>query len=128
MEFTRGRGVDLAFESSGDAVLWPQALECLGQCGRIVTSGAHAGSEVKLDLKRLYIGRRQVIGAAGVEVADLDTALAAGAAGRLRGIIDRIVPLADASRAHLLVENERPNGKVLLDCQSIESQSCTAYA
>jgi NADPH2:quinone reductase len=115
MDFTDGRGVDFAFESSGDPVLWPQAFECLGQCGRIVTSGAHAGGEVKLDLKRLYIGRRQIIGAAGVDVADLDAALAAGAAGKLRGVIDRVMPLAKAADAHRLVENENPTGKVLLD-------------
>lgn len=115
MDITGGRGVDFAFESSGDPVLWPKAFECLGQCGRIVTSGAHGGGEVKLDLKRLYIGRRQIIGAAGVDVADLDAALAAGAAGKLRGVVDRVMPLSDAAAAHWFVEHQNPTGKVLLD-------------
>ena len=111
---TNGRGADLVLESSGDPYLWPLALRCVAQAGRLVCCGAHGGSTVELDLKRLYIGRLQIIGAAGVNLSDLDWALAAGARGELKATIDRVFSLASAAAAHDYVERERPLGKVLM--------------
>jgi NADPH:quinone reductase len=102
------------FESSGDPELWPLALRCVAQAGRLVSCGAHGGGNVQLDLKRLYVGRLQIIGAAGVNVSDLDWALAAGARGDIHAIIDRVYPLERAAEAQNYVERERPFGKVLL--------------
>ena len=114
MELTNGRGADLVFESSGDPSLWPLALRCVAQAGRLVSCGAHGGGNVQLDLKWLYVGRRQIIGAAGVNVSDLDRALAAGARGCIRATIDRVYPLERAGEAQDYVEHERPLGKVLI--------------
>ena len=114
MASTKGRGADLVLESSGDPDLWPHALRCVAQAGRLVSCGAHGGGNVQLDLKRLYIGRLQIIGAAGVNVSDLDWALAAGARGEIKATIDRVYPLELAAEAHDYVERERPLGKVLI--------------
>jgi NADPH2:quinone reductase len=111
---TQGRGADLVFESSGDPQVWPMALQCVAQAGRLVSCGAHGGGAVQLDLKRLYVGRLQIIGAAGVDVGDLDAALAAGARGALRATIDRVYPLERAGEAQDYVEREQPLGKVLI--------------
>lgn len=114
---TRGSGADLAFESSSDAVLWPKAFACLKQAGRMVTAGAHAGSKVTLDTRCLYTKRLTIIGAAGVTSSDLDFALAASAAGKLKAEIDRVLPLEKAATAHRLVESQQASGKVLLNPQ-----------
>jgi len=114
MALTNGRGADLVFESSGDPELWSLALQCVAQTGRLVSCGAHGGGNVQLDLKRLYVGRIQIIGAAGVNVSDLDWALAAGVRGDISATIDRIYPLECAAEAQDYVERERPLGKVLI--------------
>jgi NADPH:quinone reductase-like Zn-dependent oxidoreductase len=114
MALTNNRGAELVFESSGDPHLWALALRCVAQTGRLVSCGAHAGGNVQLDLKRLYVGRLQIIGAAGVNVSDLDWALAAGARSNIRATIDRIYPLEHAAEAHDYVERMRPVGKVLI--------------
>ena len=114
LTLTNGRGADLVFESSGDPVLWPLALRCVAQTGRLVSCGVHVGGNVQLDLKMLYIGRLQIIGAAGVSASDLDRALAAGARGDISATIDRIYPLEHAAEAQDYVEHERPIGKVLI--------------
>ena len=114
LTLTNGRGADLVFESSGDPVLWPLALRCVAQAGRLVSCGAHGGGNVQLDLKRLYVGRLQIIGAAGVNVSDLDRALAAGAQGDISATIDSVYPLERAAEAQDYVERERPIGKVLI--------------
>ena len=114
MALTNGRGADLVFESSGDPDIWPLALRCVAQAGRLVSCGAHGGGNVQLDIKRLYVGRLQIIGAAGVNVSDLDRALAAGARGDIHATIDRVYPLECAAEAQDYVERERPLGKVLI--------------
>jgi NADPH:quinone reductase-like Zn-dependent oxidoreductase len=114
MALTGGRGADLVFESSGDPEIWPLALRCVAQAGRLVSCGAHGGGQVQLDLRRLYIGRLQIIGAAGVNLSDLDWALAAGARGDIKATIDRVYPLECASDAQDYVERARPLGKVLI--------------
>jgi NADPH2:quinone reductase len=119
LALTGGRGADLVLETSGDPQLWPQALRCLAQTGRLVSCGAHGGGAVMLDLKRLYIGRLRIIGAAGVNLSDLDRALAAGARGQIKATIDRIYPLEAAGEAQAYVEREQPLGKVLLTPQPL---------
>jgi NADPH:quinone reductase-like Zn-dependent oxidoreductase len=114
MALTQGRGADLVLESSGDPHLWPLALRCVAQSGRLVSCGAHAGGAVELDIKRLYTGRLRIIGAAGVDIGDLDRALAAGARGQIKANIDRRYPLEAAGDAQAYVEREQPLGKVLL--------------
>ncbi len=114
MALTDGRGAELVLESSGDPQLWPLALRCVAQAGRLVSCGAHGGGTVTLDLKRIYTGRLQIIGAAGVDLSDLDWALASGARGDLKARIDRIFPLEFVPAAHHYVEREWPLGKVLI--------------
>jgi len=113
-EITGGRGVDLAFESSADAELFPKVVASLGQGGRLVSSGAHAGNYAPLDVKALYGRRLKLIGAAGTDVADLDWALDAASRGKLSPQIDRGFPLAEAAQAHRYVEDAAPHGKVYL--------------
>jgi len=117
MALTENRGAELVLESSGDPQLWPLALQCVAHAGRLVSCGAHAGGTVAIDLKRVYTGRLQIIGAAGVNLSDLDWALAAGAHGDLKATIDRIYPLELVTAAHHYVERERPLGKVLIAAQ-----------
>ena len=123
MAATGGRGADLVLESSGDAALWTQALRCLAQTGRLVSCGAHGGGTVELDLKRLYIGRLRIIGAAGVNISDLDRALAAGARGAIKAPIDRVFPLEQAAEAQAYVERAQPLGKVLLAPQPLAKET-----
>lgn len=114
MAATGGRGADLVLETSGDPQLWPLALKCVAQAGRLVSCGAHAGGVVELDVKRLYTGRLRIIGAAGVNIGDLERALDAGARGEIKANIDRVFPLEAAAEAQAYVEREHPLGKVLL--------------
>jgi NADPH2:quinone reductase len=113
-ELTDGRGVDLAFESSADADIFPRVVASLAPGGRLITAGAHAGRHVPLDIKAVYGKRLQLIGAAGTDVADLDWALAAAAGGKITARLDRSFQLSDAAAAHRYVEDYSPVGKVYL--------------
>ena len=115
MKLTDGRGVDVVCENIADPTLWPDAFNSLAISGRLVTAGAHGGGNVNLDVKRLYMKRLRIIGAAGTHLPDVDKALQAARAGTIRAIIDRTMPLREAAEAHRIVEGNQTSGKVILD-------------
>jgi NADPH:quinone reductase-like Zn-dependent oxidoreductase len=114
-EITGGEGVDVVCENIADPTLFPKAFECLAQRGRLVTMGAHGGGRVEIDVRRLYGRRLQIIGAAGITARNVEDSRAAAAAGRMRGLVARTFPLAEAAAAHRLLETGPTAGKVILD-------------
>jgi NADPH:quinone reductase len=115
MRLTDNAGVDIVCENISDPTLWPAAFASLAVNGRLVTAGAHGGGSVTLDVKRLYMRRLRVIGAAGTNSSNLEKALDAAGQGKIRAIINRIMPLRDAAEAHRIVEKNQITGKIILD-------------
>jgi NADPH:quinone reductase len=113
---TSGRGVDVVFENVADAGLFPRAFASLARGGRLITAGAHADGVVPLDVRALYLNSITVIGSTGhVTADDLTVTLQAAAAGRHRVLVDRVLPLAEAARAHRLVADRAGTGKIVLE-------------
>jgi NADPH:quinone reductase len=119
MSLTGNQGVDVVCENISDPTLWPGAFNSLAINGRMVTAGAHGGGTVTLDVKRLYMRRLRIIGTAGTNVPDVYKALDAAGQGRIRAIIDRIMPLREAAEAHRIVEKKQTPGKIILDPTAI---------
>jgi NADPH2:quinone reductase len=115
MRLTDGNGVDVVCENIADPTLWPGAFNSLAMGGRLVTAGAHGGGNVNLDVKRLYMKRLRIIGAAGTHATDVDKALEAARAGKIRAIIDRTLPLHEAAEAHRILERNQTVGKIIID-------------
>jgi NADPH:quinone reductase len=115
MKLTDGNGVDVVCENIADPTLWPGAFNSLAMGGRLVTAGAHGGGNVNLDVKRLYMKRLRIIGAAGIHAPDVDKALEAARAGKIRAITDRTLPLHEAAEAHRILERNQTLGKIILD-------------
>ncbi len=115
MKLTDGQGVDVVCENIADPTLWSGALNSLAIGGRLVTAGAHGGGEVKLDVRRLYMRRLRIIGTAGTHLPDVEKAVQAAAEGKIRAIIDRTMPLSEATEAHRIVERNQTLGKIILD-------------
>ena len=115
LALTKGRGVDVVFENIGDPVLFPKALMSLARHGRLVTAGAHAGGEVMLNLKRLYLYQLAVMGSLGFNLQDVVASLDAAAKGKISVLIDCIMPLDQAAEAHRRVASRSGIGKVVLD-------------
>jgi NADPH:quinone reductase-like Zn-dependent oxidoreductase len=115
LKLTGGEGVHVVAENVGDPQLWPGAFNSLRLGGRLVTAGAHAGGEVKLDLRRLYLKRITIMGDPSADKSDIQWSLEAAGAGMRPPEIDRVLPLRDAAEAHRLIESRTASGKVLLD-------------
>jgi 2-desacetyl-2-hydroxyethyl bacteriochlorophyllide A dehydrogenase len=112
-QITGKRGVDLVVEHVGGKVL-EQAFGCLARGGTIVTCGATAGREIQLNLWPFFVKQQRLIGSYGRNRADLDATLEWAAAGKLRPVIDRVLPLAEAATGFKALRNRQVLGKLLI--------------
>ena len=123
LEATGGRGVDLVLDSIGASYL-PQHLEALAIGGRLVVIGLMGGARAEIDLAALLRKRITVVGStlrarspeekAAIVAFFRDRFGAALERGELRPIVHAVLPLADAQRAHDIVEASEHFGKVIL--------------
>ena len=118
-----GEGVGLALDLIG-AASWALNLEVLALCGRLVLVGTMSGAKVDADLGALMRKRLTVVGTVlrsrpieeKIELVQsfARTMLPLLAAGRLRPVVDRVVPLEDAASAHAAMERNENFGKIVL--------------
>ena len=110
---TAKKGVEVVVEHSGQQT-WERSILSLAHRGRLVTCGATTGPEGKTDLRHLFAKQLTVMGSYMGSKADLLDAAALFFAGRLRPVVHEVLPLADARRAHEMMEASRHFGKIVL--------------
>jgi len=110
---TNKRGVDVVFEHVGTAT-WDESLASLAPSGRLVTCGATTGFDAKIDLRFLFSRQLSLLGSYMGTKAELHTVMKLVAAGRLKPVVDRVFPLAEAAAAHAYLESSSQFGKVVL--------------
>jgi NADPH2:quinone reductase len=123
-QLSEARGVDVVLELVGAANL-PGSLEALAVRGRIIVVGTGAGADAELSLRALMGRRASLMGTvlrarpmeekAAAVLAFARSVLPHLAADRVRPVIDRVFPIADAAAAfdHLAAPGKL--GKVLLE-------------
>jgi len=111
---TNGVGVNVVLDNIGDPVTFPKALASLGFQGRLVTAGGHGGGSVPLDVKYLYLNVITIFGNPIDTPDNFKLALKLAAEDKLKGLIDEVLPLNEARRAHEIVEERAGIGKVVL--------------
>ena len=110
---TSKRGVDVVFEHVGTAT-WEDSLASLATGGRLVTCGATTGYDAKVDIRFLFSRQLSVLGSYMGTKHDLRTVLKLVAAGRLKPVVDRVLPLSACAEAHAYLERGKQFGKVVL--------------
>jgi len=110
---TNKRGVDVVFEHVGTAT-WDDSLASLAAGGRLVTCGATTGYDAKVDLRFLFTRQLSLLGSYMGTKSELQTVMKLVAAGKLKPIVDRVFPLAEAAAAHTYLESSSQFGKVVL--------------
>jgi putative PIG3 family NAD(P)H quinone oxidoreductase len=123
LALTGGRGVDVVLDHVGGPYL-ARNMTVLATNGRIVIIATIGGGSAEIDLRVLMRRRASVIGSTlRSRPADEKAAVVAdflgrfGAdlgAGRIRPVIDSIVPWAEASEAHRRMAASRHFGKIVL--------------
>jgi NADPH:quinone reductase-like Zn-dependent oxidoreductase len=112
-ELTDGRGVDVVFEHVGPAV-FEQCVRALAKGGRLVTCGATSGPTVTVDLRYFYSRQLALIGSMMGRTSELLTIVRLVGEGKLKPVIDRTFPLADAAKAQEVLESRNFFGKLVL--------------
>ena len=112
-KITGKHGVDLVVEHIGGEIL-EQTFHCLARNGTIVTCGATAGRDIKLNLWPLFVKQQRLIGSYGRNCADMVKTLEWAAAGKIKPVIDSGYTLADAAKAFAALRERRVLGKVLV--------------
>jgi NADPH:quinone reductase-like Zn-dependent oxidoreductase len=110
---TGKRGADVVFEHVGTAT-WDDSLASLAPSGRLVTCGATTGYDAKVDLRFLFSRQLSLLGSYMGTKSELRTVMKLVAEGRLKPIVDRVFPLAEAAAAHAYLESGAQFGKVVL--------------
>ena len=110
---TNRRGVDVVFEHTG-AATWPGSIAVLKNAGRVVTCGATSGYEAQTDLRQVFYRHLTIMGSFMGTKAELLEAMRFVEAGAIRAVVDQSMPLAEARRAHELMEDRAQFGKLVL--------------
>jgi len=110
---TNKRGVDVVFEHVGTST-WDDSLASLAAGGRLVTCGATTGYDAKVDLRFLFTRQLSLLGSYMGTKSELQTVMKLVVAGKLKPIVDRVFPLAEAAAAHAYLESSSQFGKVVL--------------
>jgi NADPH2:quinone reductase len=119
---TDGRGADVIVESVGGQVL-QDSLRCLAYRGRCVSVGdAGRAAPQSLDISNMrannqtlsgyFLGAELFFGARAYPM--IGGFLDDVAAGRLKVVVDRTYPLAEAADAHAYIESRQAFGRVVL--------------
>jgi putative PIG3 family NAD(P)H quinone oxidoreductase len=122
-EATGGRGVDVVLDSIGAAYLGDN-LASLAVGGRLVLIGLMGGAKAEIGLAVLLARRLSVIGSTlRTRSVGEKAAIVAGfqarfgadlAAGRIRPIVDRVLPLEAVADAHRAMKASEHFGKIVL--------------
>jgi NADPH:quinone reductase-like Zn-dependent oxidoreductase len=110
---TGGRGVDVVFEHTG-AATWSGSLVSLRKGGRLVTCGASSGFDARTDLRQVFYRHLTILGSMMGSKAELLAAMKFIESGQIRAVVDRMLPLVDARKAHELMEDRAQFGKLVL--------------
>lgn len=122
-DFTSGRGADVILDIMGAAYL-PRNVTSLAADGRLVVIGLQGGSRGELDLGLLLRKRASVHATtlrarpaaqkAAIVAAVRENVWPLIADGRVVPVVDRVLPLGEASRAHRAMEDGAHIGKIVL--------------
>jgi len=112
-DLTNKRGVDVVIDYIG-ADTWVRSLRSARRGGRVLTCGATTGFAPQTDLRQIFFRQVQVMGSTMGSPRDFLDVMRCVFRGQLKPVIDRVLPLAEARRAHELIEQRAVFGKIVL--------------
>ncbi len=110
---TNKRGVDVVVDYTG-AETWARSLRSLRKGGRLLTCGATTGFDARTDIRYIWVRELTILGSDGWSRPDLLALLDATGSGRIRPVIDRVLPLAQTAEGERLLEDREVFGKVII--------------
>jgi NADPH:quinone reductase-like Zn-dependent oxidoreductase len=110
---TNKKGVDVVIDHVGGEVL-AKSIIAATRGGCVVTCGATAGFTPAIDLRHVFFRQVRLLGSTMGSKGDLFEILRHVEAGLLRPVVDSVMPLWDAKKAHTMLEERKAFGKIVL--------------
>ncbi len=106
-------GVDVVINFTGGDT-WHPTLRCVKRGGKILVCGATAGYDPKEDLRYIWSFELQVIGSNSFYDDNLQALMGLIAGGKMKPVIDKVLPLERAVEGLRLIETREVFGKVIV--------------
>jgi NADPH:quinone reductase-like Zn-dependent oxidoreductase len=112
-EATAGHGADVVIEHVGEAT-WRTSLDVAARDGRIAVCGATSGPNPPAALHRIWWKQLTILGSSMGTTADFDGVYDLLVSGRVRPVVDEVLPLSEIRSAHARLEAGEQLGKIVL--------------
>jgi NADPH:quinone reductase-like Zn-dependent oxidoreductase len=106
-------GVDVVINFTGGDT-WVPSLRCLKRGGKLLVCGATAGYDPKEDLRYVWSFELQIIGSNSFYDENLIALMQLIQEGKMKPLIDTVVPLEGAAEALRLIQDRKVIGKVVV--------------
>jgi NADPH:quinone reductase-like Zn-dependent oxidoreductase len=106
-------GVDVVINFTGGDT-WVPSLRCLKRGGKLLVCGATAGYDPKEDLRYVWSFELKIIGSNSFYDDDLSALMAMIGEGKMKPVIDKVLPLEQAREGLRLIEDREVIGKVVV--------------
>ena len=106
-------GVDVVINFTGGDT-WAPTLRCVKRGGKILVCGATAGYDPKEDLRYIWSFELQIMGSNSFYDDNLQALMGLIAQGKLKPVIDKVLPLKDAAEGVRLIQDREVFGKVVV--------------
>ncbi|MEA2925384.1 MAG: hypothetical protein QOI46_2173 [Alphaproteobacteria bacterium] len=106
-------GVDVVVNFTGGDT-WHPSLRCLKRGGKLLVCGATAGYDPKEDLRYVWSFELNIIGSNSFYDDDLQALMELIAEGKMRPVIDKVLPLEEAREGLRLIQDREVIGKVVV--------------
>ena len=106
-------GVDVVINFTGGDT-WAPTLKCVKRGGKILVCGATAGFDPKEDLRYIWSFELKVIGSNSFYDENLKALMDLIVQGKMKPVIDEVLPLAQAAHGLKLIEDREVFGKVIV--------------
>lgn len=110
---TDRKGVEVVFEHVGKKT-WEKSILAAAVGGRITTVGATTGYDPPTDLRHVFFRQLSILGSTMGTAGDLVEVLRFVGEGRLRPVVDRVLPLEEVREAQALLSDRAQFGKIVL--------------
>ncbi|HEY7734386.1 MAG TPA: zinc-binding dehydrogenase [Nitrososphaera sp.] len=111
-DITKKQGVDIIFEHIGKTV-FPSELGLLKMGGTLVSTGATTGYDSAIDLRYLFFRGTNLLGATQGTKAGLEEVIRWVSKGKIKPVIDTILPFSDMVEGHVKMADSQLFGKIL---------------
>jgi len=111
-EITKKQGVNVVFEHIGKAT-FPQEVALLKTGGTLVATGATTGYDTTLDLRYLFFKGTNLLGSTQGTKAELEEVIYWTSKGKIKPIIDTVLPFSDMVKGHVMMAKAEQIGKIL---------------